>query len=975
MKIVEYNNKLAAQVAEMWNKSGSNWGNDDSVKTAEDVILEESKSGNLKLYLAIDNDEVIGYCSFSEYEHDEGASYLPLLNVRPDYHGKKVGKALILRVLEDAINAPWPRFDLFTWSGNIKAMPLYKKCGFFWEKNNEAVHLMNFIPFLHQTEAISEHLKLLDWYKDSKRAIEMKQDGTLVNGFDHFRYHFENDQTLLITEFEKTGRGLRYLETSDYSIEMILPKHQLVYNQSYDVTFKVVNKSNKKLEITLEGVSNKNIISDFKDTFTVEEVYTVKKQFTVNKTSKIQDKFKTHPLVACNIHINGKKSIFKCGVEPKNPVSLKLELPEYNHVLGTIYTGYLDIESNLSIEATLTIALPKKHISVLNKLEVTMKPEEKRSLKIEYKLKECGFIHGDASITYEGRTIQSEVKSLVKGQYNTFHGEDEHNVYLVDGNYTIRYDKTHNRISYINEFTSNGQTAFMTPRIGLPYTKDLSNQKAVFTYPKENILKASLQSKSFKDVTLSIYMESNRGILNTSFELVNNGDKKELDLSLPIWKVFKDTCVPYNGGILETTISEGGGATSLDSKLIDENWLYDRKTKTGFSWHKDNQLIVSGWRFASVIEGIILEKGSTYKSKDFIISFVHPNLRLFRRFAGNLEEKETLKFITLNINNGNPFVKGNTTLLLKNIQKKEMKGTISCDEKSVVVEEALELSPGLKNITLETKDRIIEYKRLIFDVNGTVECIEKEESLIVQNGLLEYKVSNAYSDAVYSLKFNGNEWLDSNYPTPKDRMWWGTFVGGINQSYESVQNEVIINEPRKAAFITLQDTLGNNWQGIKTTVSFEKEKDFKGIVFENYHLTLPGVPVLYTFSNIINKAGKFINHKFFTRYNVLQLDDDNKKASFTLDGTTYKCGSVGIEKETKKFVQFKSTRDCQLGIYNKNNLLLPDTQEQYTILFSEQKMSIADRSTKQLSGDFYIFTKEDLRKEYLIDLENIKFEV
>ena len=65
MKIVEYNNKLAGQVAEMWNKSGSNWGNDNSVKTAEDVILEESKSGNLKLYLAIDNDEVIGYCSLS----------------------------------------------------------------------------------------------------------------------------------------------------------------------------------------------------------------------------------------------------------------------------------------------------------------------------------------------------------------------------------------------------------------------------------------------------------------------------------------------------------------------------------------------------------------------------------------------------------------------------------------------------------------------------------------------------------------------------------------------------------------------------------------------------------------------------------------------------------------------------------------------------------------------------------------------
>jgi len=92
MKIVGYNDSYAKKVADMWNKSVVNWGNEDVIQTESDVIAAESSSGNLKVYLAIDDNQVVGYCSLSEYKHDEGASYLPLLNVIPEYQGKKLGK-------------------------------------------------------------------------------------------------------------------------------------------------------------------------------------------------------------------------------------------------------------------------------------------------------------------------------------------------------------------------------------------------------------------------------------------------------------------------------------------------------------------------------------------------------------------------------------------------------------------------------------------------------------------------------------------------------------------------------------------------------------------------------------------------------------------------------------------------------------------------------------------------------------------
>src|SRR5690554_7555210 len=120
----------------MWNKSAAEWGGFETVYDEKRVIDENEDSANLNIWLALDGDEVVGYCSFAEYREDKGASYIPLLNVRPDYHGNKVGKALLLRAVEEAIAQGWPRLDLHTWPGNLKAVPLYKKCGFFWEKQD-----------------------------------------------------------------------------------------------------------------------------------------------------------------------------------------------------------------------------------------------------------------------------------------------------------------------------------------------------------------------------------------------------------------------------------------------------------------------------------------------------------------------------------------------------------------------------------------------------------------------------------------------------------------------------------------------------------------------------------------------------------------------------------------------------------------------------------------------------------------------
>ena len=133
------------------------------LSTAEAVRDENEKMGNICAFLALDGEEVVGYCSFSEYMQDEGASYIPLLNVRTDYIGKKIAKRLVPECVKMATQAKWPRLNLYTWQGNDKAVTLYKKCGFYWEKRDDSTHLMNFIPYVMRTEAVKDYFDVIDW--------------------------------------------------------------------------------------------------------------------------------------------------------------------------------------------------------------------------------------------------------------------------------------------------------------------------------------------------------------------------------------------------------------------------------------------------------------------------------------------------------------------------------------------------------------------------------------------------------------------------------------------------------------------------------------------------------------------------------------------------------------------------------------------------------------------------------------------
>ncbi len=202
-------------VVQMWKESRDGWppgffgASDISPSSVEQ---EEKASGKLFTVLAFAGERLVGFCRTSPYPGETDASYVDLLNAVPDLHGTGIGKALLLDAISRSVEFGMKRIDLHTWPANMKAVPLYKKTGFFWVPDT-MVYMQNYMPFLLGRPEFKEFVGEDDWYSIFHRALEVKPDeGKTAAGRRIFRYEFRKGENLFTAEFDKQGRCLSKME-------------------------------------------------------------------------------------------------------------------------------------------------------------------------------------------------------------------------------------------------------------------------------------------------------------------------------------------------------------------------------------------------------------------------------------------------------------------------------------------------------------------------------------------------------------------------------------------------------------------------------------------------------------------------------------------------------------------------------------------------------------------------------------------
>ncbi len=258
-EIRSYDPAMAARVAEMFNAFNELWpgGFGGRVPYDEqrvrDWLDETSAIADL---IAVDTDgEPVGYCGLYPHWRDRHAAYISVLGVVPRVKGMKYGKRLLLRAIEVARDRGVSRVDLHTWSGNLNAVPLYKKVGMFWVPET-SVYMQDYVPgLLRMGLARAWFDRHPDWYGSFQRELAQAPDQQVVDGMELYCYTFEADGDRLVAEVDRYGWGFcgieRTLDGQSVAVRTRLRSHEIQIGVPNAMTISVENGGDEPLSVAL----------------------------------------------------------------------------------------------------------------------------------------------------------------------------------------------------------------------------------------------------------------------------------------------------------------------------------------------------------------------------------------------------------------------------------------------------------------------------------------------------------------------------------------------------------------------------------------------------------------------------------------------------------------------------------------------------------------------------------------------------
>ncbi|WP_313640690.1 GNAT family N-acetyltransferase [Paenibacillus sp.] len=916
IRIIEYDPSYAGAVAEMWNRSNESWGGGTNHKTEDMVRREMELSSNLYDFLAVDGQEVVGFCSFAHYRHDEGALYVPLLNVRPDYHGYKVGRNLILNAVRKTVEAGWPRLDLFTWAGNTKAVPMYKKCGFFWEQNEDYVHLMNFIPTVLQTEALAPYLEKLDWYAESTRELPIQPDGRRERGFDFFDYTWQKGELSLRAEFEKSGRGLTALDTPDYEIFTEIEDHDLVFGSTYKILYHIKNRSASELSIEIKGQNDKNIRFGLvaAPTLAPGETVIVEGNFELDPVREEQNDKKTHPVVVSKWLIGGKRAEFRMGVAPKFPVKMKIELPTRELYPGLPAEIYLNAENNFASEAEFAFDLPEDEFLEWTDRTVrfTVPAKSKASVRVPFTLRSYGLYSRDVEVTAipsgkKAVSFTSKLSILMKGTHGRYGGENGDQWVAVNGAFSLHMGKIDNTMWI--EYPGSSHNFWWTyPKLGKPFAEEFSKKQAkevnIYSEGESQVLRALYESEEFPglEITTVAKLFAN-GIAEFHHE-ISNTSSNALEENMYVLTNFgffgKRLILPYQGHYVDMGEAYSGDPSRWDSAQITENWLFckEENVTCGICWDPSLKLIRPEYPLGLEHNLGRISVGDVVRTKATVVAlntFINwSDFRSFARKQKNPVVPMLDDHLELTIGGGNPFAPGELHAELIELKMTPLVGSLElyvqddggAERKASDIELLREQdlrsagfeisseekkSPGYSEsggkirVVYRGEDRVQERSGLWYPQTETTVTCEMEEGpagpiYSMSNGVLSIAAAPEFGSFVHSLKHKGEEWLDSSYPEAVPRSWWNPWHGGLGVEILGMGGFSRLQEPRNAASVERVDVHGNVWKGLRITTSIEKQEANRGITINQHYLMLPGVPVLCVLHSVTNESGLALPH-------------------------------------------------------------------------------------------------------------------
>jgi GNAT superfamily N-acetyltransferase len=287
---------------------------------------------HIAILISTHKSKFTGICTLHPHYEDPEAAYIGLLGVHPDYLGKGHGKALILKALQIASQNNLRRVDLDTWAGNLRAVPLYKKCGMFWIPET-SVRMQDYIPGIKNFPLAKQFLTKHDWYSTQKRKLELIPDQIKLEEMDVFPYEFSKDGDNLKVWIDRYGRSIigieRTMNNETLSIVARLKDHKVIAGVEENLIIDIKNNTQNNIQgsVFLSGFEGLNFTKQPQQSFTVNRGASLElsSRFVVSPEIEVPEAERKQKTIKANLIINGELVPLEVGLHILPPLEFRTQ--------------------------------------------------------------------------------------------------------------------------------------------------------------------------------------------------------------------------------------------------------------------------------------------------------------------------------------------------------------------------------------------------------------------------------------------------------------------------------------------------------------------------------------------------------------------------------------------------------------------------------------------------------------------------
>ncbi len=895
MEIRRFRLEDADKVAEHINRSDPGWpgsGFTHGVPFTGEWVREWFSDSDWEIFLAWEGEEVAGYSTLACIDRKKKTAYIPLLNVDPEFHGRGIGRQLLFKCVQRAIAGQYNRLDLHTWPANLKAIPLYKKMGFFWNPET-SVHMVNYLPLILQNPLVREFIDSREWYGFLQRTLSLSEDEETWKGLEVFNYRWSWEEDHLQVRVDRKGEKIVNITSPSFAIGLALDRQKSPLNAVNNLYWEVKkDREETPVFISYQG----------------EEDFWPRGNLPVRAREWTeQEEFKPAP--GLELPPGGDKTAV-----------LKAQVQWHNH--------HMEMGVGLELNPVLRITAPEELIELEpgEKKEVWFNLENclDQDLVGELQLLGCSRLEitvpeTDIELGPRGRgSIRVFLRGRGKGVADLDmvllyrQGQEYFKAYPWQGKVLIRGDgelslfRTGEQTWLVNDYLSlqleggrgtvweKGRSEpVLKMRMmhwGPPFNSSLFYQ-GDFQHSIEGE-RAVISRSGCGDPRLGLKMEvalaGNH--IYTDYELINFSDSREkvvlrpqnsaiftapvkvalplrgsviyddydphtfpgyFDLSRPgeemgaLWQAFEEQgrvrgiCLPPGEGQVEIMDD-----SFMEQKQVQEVEAFSRKCFPGPSffvgpgtWEKVTDLAEKrGW---TRVRGPLRTMGEPYWAGGLpVIKEGQGSGLLQADYAGF---RESPLRIDLHFSRGLELASPTERVMAKEGQ----------GYKRIIKWQGAEKAPGFYGIKTTyclrgwQKEKYLPV--VVASAQGETEIRTSGSVWELKNGELEFKLDPQFAGTLFSLQYQGQEILASPYPEPDVMEWIYPWYGGLGPNLFVKKRGRYPGPLSREKFsprrVELTAPQGISWQGVALDID-PHYRDFKGLQITVYYLTLPGIPVL-----------------------------------------------------------------------------------------------------------------------------------